>query len=232
MATQILRSIRGSTIRVTRLDPCGDPLTDPCSTVVSRGFISVTLTGNQVAGRTYESRDIWGNLCIVDSDPDELRTTTVDIQLCNVDPDLLMVMTGRTPVLYDGQAIGISEGIGKNWSSYSLEVWTKALGSDCGTWGYFLVPYVRNGRLTGSHTIENGPLTVSTTGQAYPSYGWGLGPHGDDPFRVTFSDGDIYGMVITNVDPPTPVDFSLCQERLVDGAAFRIDACESETVSA
>lgn len=231
MPTRVLQSVRGRRIRVTRLDPCGVPIDDGCSVVVSSGFIGVTITGNITNGRTYESRDIWGNLCIADADPDEMTSARVEIDLCDVNPDLLMVMTGRAPVLYDGEAIGFREGAGRNWDAYSLEVWTRNI-ADCNTWGYLLVPYVRNGRMTGAVTIENAPLQVAVEGAAFPSYGWGVGPHGDEPFRAEFVDGDIYGMVVTNVDPPADQDLSLCPQRLIDGARFRIDACESETLSA
>ena len=230
MSTRVLASVRGRTIRATRLDPCGVPDPGPCGTVVSTGFISVTVTGQQVTGRTYESRDIWGNLCISDSDPDELRSATVDVTLCAINPDMLQVLTGRTPVLFDGEAIGISEGIGRNWDAYSLEVWTKAVG-DCGEWGYLLVPYVRNGRVSSPVDIQNGPLTISTTGRAYPANGWGAGPYDDHPFRADFADGDIYGMVLTDVAPPADTDLSLCPDRLIDGARFRIDADESAFIA-
>lgn len=230
MPTRVLRSIKGRTIRATRLDACGVP--DPtCGTVVSNGFISVRVSNETVTGRDYESRDIWGNLCISDTDPDDIVAASVEVNLCGVNPDLLYILTGQEPVRFDGQAIGFRESASRNWAAYSLEVWTKAL-SDCDEWGYLVIPYIRNGRLSGEVTIENGPVTTSTVGMAYPATGWGDGPYIPNPFRVPFVDGDIYGMVVTDVPPPAEVDLSYCPEVLIDGARFRIDAAESETLNA
>lgn len=230
MPTQALRPVKGRAIRLTRLDPCGDLFESGCNTVVTECFASVAITPVYDPGEQYASRDIWGNLVIADADPEQAMRATVAITLAEASPDTLSILAGQAPVLSEGVAIGTTLGTARNWQAFALEVWTAALGEGCGQWGYFALPYVRNGRPDGTITLQNGTVAFSATATAFPATAaWGDGPYGDDPFVVPFPVGEIYGMVVTSVPPPAPVDLSLCPERLLEGAAFWIDAELSPT---
>lgn len=233
MTTRVLRSIKGYRLRVTALSECGDPIvSEGCSTVVSDGFIRVTLTGEYDSGPTYQARDIFGRLCINDRDPDQMTSCGVEMELCAVNPDILQLVAGEQPLLIDGEAHGTIFGGERNWSAFALEVWTKAVGDSCdGKWGYFVAPFVRRGRLDGGFTIENGTLTVSLRGDgsAAPAT-WATTPYDDNPLGVSFPAGSLFAQGITTVQPPALVDLSLCPDRLLGGGVFWIDACESATV--
>lgn len=212
MATKILKSIKGKTVRITRLDECGVIVEGSCTTLVSDCFISVTLTGEFESGTEFVQKNAWGDLCINDKDPDVLKRVTVGIQFAEINPDALDIITDSTPVVSSGDTIGSTWGSTYNDTSFALEVWTKRTGADCvaGTpeWGYFLVPFIRNGKIDGDITIENGALTMGVTGDAFAATGWDMGPYLDDPFVEPFPDGEIFGMVVTDVQPP--VDTAGC----------------------
>jgi len=211
MATQILKSIKGKVVRLTRLDSCGDVVFGSCSSLVSECFISVTLSGEFEAGTEYVQKSAWGDLCINDKDPDILKRVNVTVEFAELNPDALDFMTASNPVTSAGDTIGASWGTDPNETSFALEVWTKRTGVDCDPndpeWGYFSVPYVRNGKLDGDITIENGSLTVSIMGEAFGAPAtWASTPYASNPFIVSFPAGDIFGMVVTTDQPPADTE--------------------------
>lgn len=209
MATKILKSIKGKTVRLTRLDACGAVVEGSCTTLVSDCFISVTMTGEYEAGDEFIQKNAWGELCINDKDPDVLKRVSVAIQFAEINPDALDIIAEANPVIVGGDTVGATFGTEANGSSFALEVWTKRTGVDCtvpGTqeWGYFIVPFIRNGKIDGDITIENGTLTLGLMGDAFAaSANWGQGPYTPNPFGTTFPTGDIFGMVVTTEQPPT-----------------------------
>jgi hypothetical protein len=207
MATQILKSIKGKTVRLTRLDSCGDVVFGSCSSLVSDCFVSVTLSGEYEAGTEFVQKSAWGDLCINDQDPDILKRVNVTVEFAELNPDALDFMTASNPVVSGSDTIGSSWGTDPNETAFALEVWTKRTGVDCNPvspeWGYFVVPFVRNGKVDGDITIENGALTVSLMGAGFGApASWAATPYATNPFIQSFPAGDVYGMVVTTVQPP------------------------------
>lgn len=209
MATKILKSIKGKRVRITRLDECGDVVVGSCTTVVSDCFVSVTLTPEIEAGEEYLVKSAWGDLCISDRDSDRIKWVNISVEFAELDPDALDIMTNAQSVITGGNTIGASYGQQTQEAGFALEVWTKRTGADCGVgasqeWGYFVVPFVRNGRVDGDLTIENGALTVSVVGEGFPApASWDETPYASNPFVESFPAGDLFGMVVTTVQPPT-----------------------------
>lgn len=213
MATKKLASIKGRAARFTRLDECGVPVIGSCSVVVTKGFISVELSEEVETGDEISQKNAWGEYCINDKDPDITKWVNATISLCEVDPDILDIVTAATPAIVGTDTIGASFGTGANTTAFALEVWTKASGQDAcagGTteWGYFLVPFLKNGRLNGSATINNGAMNLALIGNGFANSNWTVGPHGDNPWLVTegFPETDIWGVVRTTVQPPAFTD--------------------------
>lgn len=208
MSTKILKSIKGKTVRLTRLDECGAPVDGSCSTLVSDCFVSVTMSGEYEAGDEFIQKNAWGELCINDKDGDVLKRVNIAIQFAEVNPDALDIIAQANPVMSGYEVIGSSFGTDLNQSSFALEIWTKRTGQDCSPeglpeWGYFLVPFVKNGKIDGDITIENGVLALNLMGEAFPaSNSWGIGPYSENAFVEQFPTGDIFGMVVTTVQPP------------------------------
>lgn len=207
MATSILKSIKGKVVRLTRLDECGDVVVGSCTTLVSECFVSVTLSAEIEAGDEYLQKNAWGELCINDKDPDIIKWANVNIQFAEINPDALDILTGANPVVSAGNTIGASWGTTAYEGAWALEVWTKFTGEPCSgapEWGYFVVPFVRNGRIDGDLTIENGVMTVGIVGQGFPATStWDETPYASNPFIEPFPAGDVFGMVVTNVQPPS-----------------------------
>lgn len=209
MATQILKSIKGRRIRLTRLDACGVPVVGACSSIVTQGFVSVTITGEYEAGDQYLQKNAWGDLEINEVDPDTLKWVNVAIVATEINPDVMDIVAAGNPVTNGTDTIGATFGPETQTNAFALEVWTKQVGGDCeggsAKWGYMPVPYIKTGKIDGSVTIENGVLNLSYMGRGFPAPAdWGVGPYGDNPLLAVggFPTGDIYGAVVTTVQPP------------------------------
>lgn len=193
MASRCFQSIQGLCLRVTRLDQCCLPPTSgtPCAYVVSDSFITLTLTAELEEPDEFTLKTAGGRLCINEIGCATLKRYTVEVTLCNADPDLFNVIGGVNPVLdFNGDTVGyeVDENLGE-CGKFALEFWTRVPTDQCVTGGfanylYWLLPCVQNGRV-GDVTIENGPLEFSFTADAIPSSAWGVGP-----FDVVATDED------------------------------------------
>jgi len=208
MATKILKSIKGKTVRITRLDDCGDVVEGSCSSLVSDCFVSVTIAGEVEAGDEFLVKNAWGDFCINDKDTDRFKWANVTINFAELNPDALDIISNASPVVSGSDVIGATFGTSGNESAFALEVWTKRTGQDCAPgdpeWGYFVVPFVKNGRIDGDITIENAALTMTVVGQGFGApASWATTPYASNPFIESFPAGELFGMVITDVQPPS-----------------------------
>lgn len=207
MATQILKSIKGKVVRLTRLDSCGEVVEGSCSSLVSECFVSVTIGAEVEAGDEFLVKNAWGDFCINDKDSDRFKWANVTINFAELNPDALDMIADATPVISSGDAIGATFGTTGNETSFALEVWTKRTGQDCAPgdqeWGYFVVPFVKNGRIDGDITIENAAATLTVVGQGFAAPAtWDETPYDENPFVEPFPAGELFGMVVTTVQPP------------------------------
>lgn len=218
MATKKLRSVKGRRVRFTALDECGAPDTaNPCGSIVTSGFISVTWADELETGEEYTQKNAWGDFCIAEKDADRVKWTNVTISLCEIDPEILVMLGGAIPNENEnGDVIGAFFTRDPNPLSFAIEVWTKKAGTDaCAAgggppeWGYFAGFNVRNGMLDGDLTIENAPLALNIKGELYgANEAWGVGPYGDNPLENVSGApaGALRYVGITTVQPPDDTD--------------------------
>lgn len=212
MATKKMKSFKGRRVRLTRLDRCGNVVFGACSSVVTSGFIKVDVGEEVEAGEEISQKNAWGEFCIDEIDDDITKWATVSVQFCEVDPDIMDIIGGATPVIVGGDTIGWTRGPNAPVGAFALEIWTGQAGLDACSgddpeWGYFVVPFIKNGKLDGAITIEKGPLNITLTGKGFGApASWGEGPYGDNPFLdpAGFPVGEFYGGVVTTVQPPDP----------------------------
>ncbi len=171
-------------MRVTRLDgDCCSPVEGDCSTVVSEGFVSVTMTDNIEPPDEFKVKNAGGNYCYppIRTRP-LLNWIETEIQFCNVDPELFELITGSPLVLNaDGDAIGFgSDNDTYATGRFALEVWTNLGGADActdgATYGYLLLPCMKEGTF-GDLTIENGPINFTVNAVTNGFNDWGVGPY-------------------------------------------------------
>lgn len=176
-------ALRGRTARVTRMDDCCAPVAGTCAQVVTNGFISVEYETEIKEGEEIEVVRADGQLCISDKACDEVKWINITAEFCQVDPDLFTLITGGTTVVdYAGTATGNRVSQKVPCTRFSLELWSDIAGVACGTaanskpYGYFLVPCMESGVLTG-FTIENDGVTFTVTARSKAPSAWGTGPY-------------------------------------------------------
>jgi hypothetical protein len=188
MAATCWSSVRGRALRVTRLDACCNPPAagTACAMVVSDGFVSVAYAKNIAEGTDIEVRKADGTLCVTDQSCPEMKWIDLTITLCQVDPDLLQIMTGAPlAVNYLGTKVGVGDVEDIPCVNFALEVWTDiptqvCLPGSVKQYGYFLTPCVTNGIVAGDLTIENDAASFTVTARTKAGSAWGTGPAGYD----------------------------------------------------
>lgn len=189
-ATKCVSLVKGRRLRVTKLDGCGRPIYGDDSQVVSKGFISVALTANTTESDEINVTNAAGEVCVYEAAVTSLVGYGIEIQFCNVDPELFALVTGQPVVLgADGSTVvgwDVDTKIGLENSNFALELWAGSPAADTcttpgatGSYGYLLLPYLTGGIL-GDFTVENGAVTFTlTSANTKEGNGWGVGPYRD-----------------------------------------------------
>lgn len=185
MAHDSAASITASTIRVTRLGPSGAPLVGEKNAYVTKAFISVSLTPEYEDGDEFTQKNASGAVCVSYRTPDTLKRVTLEIALCNPDPEFTEIATG---------GVLLSEGTGQTANSIgwlapeigvdalpngvAIEVWSGAMVNGrpaaVNPYWHWLFPYA-NLRQGGDRVLENGVLATSFEGWAVGNASFGKG---------------------------------------------------------
>lgn len=221
MATKCLKFVRGRVARFTRLDGCGRPVYGEDSTVTTEGFISVGFTANIETGDEINVTNAAGKTCVRETPAPQLTGYTLEIQFCEVDPELYAMATGQAVVLdADGNAVGfdVDTSVSSTDTAFGLELWAGAPSQSCtdvqaqGSFGYFLIPYLQGGVL-GDFTLENNAVTFTiSNATTKDGNGWGVGPYnvvldgtGDpSPLLTAIPTTLAIRTMIVEVEPPEP----------------------------
>jgi hypothetical protein len=209
MASICAAAVLGRTLRITKTNECGVPITGAESAqIVSEGFVSIELAPEYEDGEEFFQRTASGQACVNRQGPPTLKYIELTNDFCEVDPDIPVVVWGArlltTSAPVSGSGFAIGEGTVN--AHFSLEVWQEVAGEGaCDPAGnqlyiYHAFPHVRNGML-GEYTIENGVSTlqyVAQSGAASPL--WTVGSAYLDGNTVVFGDHWVYN--ITSVAPP------------------------------
>lgn len=179
MATQdYAASIQGVSIRVTRLDAAGNLLTDPGDSYTTNGFMRMSFTPEYEEGDEIVEKAANGTVCVSYRAPDTLKRVTMEVAICEPDPELTQLISGGlllrknmgTYASPDRKSVGWSSpNIGDDPSGFgvAIECWSFAVkdGKRAATLPYFhwVFPYCRL-RLTGDRVIENGMLATTFEG--------------------------------------------------------------------
>lgn len=220
MPTKSFAPVRGRRIRVTRLDGCGRFVYGEDSVVVSKGFTTVSLTANTSESDEINVTNASGETCVFEASTQTLNGYGLELSLCDVDPELVTLLTGQEPQRDAfGNIIGfdIDTSVSLNDVGFAFELWTGVASGDAcdnanadGNFGYMLFPYLQGGIL-GDFTVENGAVTFTITGAQTKNGGaWGRGPF-DVQRQANLSAGPLLNpvkkttamrMILVDVAPP------------------------------
>lgn len=217
------KPFKGRTIRITRLEDCCTPPPEgtECSLAVFDAFTTVSIEANVEEGETAFERKANGDVCINERDPDLLQDLTVSLTLCQVQPEVVSMLTDW-PVTRDadGDAVGFDVMSGVSDAEAAIEIWSGVSGIDCGQgarYGYNVLPCTSGWQIDGE--IEWAGIdtifAITLTATAKDNHAWGSGPYAVqldelgapgpllDPMQ---SPGSLARIMSTDVPPPAVTD--------------------------
>lgn len=188
--------------------------------ITTDGFVSVGYSPEIAEGEDIELKNAKGKICASKPGCDELKWFNLEMNFCNIDPDIFTFITGN-PLVLDaaGNSVGNDVLAGATCNTnFALEVWTEIPSEECAPggfkeYGYFLVPCITNG-IIGDFTIENDALTLQLNANSKSGTGWGTGPYNvqasdnvlNTPGKLVTPVGakTQLRMFRTTIAPPTP----------------------------
>ena len=191
MATQeYAASIQGVSIRVTRLDAAGNLMGGAGDSYTTSAFMRVSFTPEYEEGDEITEKGANGVVCVTYKAPDTLKRITMELAICEPDPELSALLSGGlllrknlgTAGQPDNKSIGwAAPGVGDDpaGNGVALEVWSHAIkdGKKAGVLPYFhwIFPYAKF-RQSGDRVIENGLManTFEGYGLGNPNFQSGL----------------------------------------------------------
>lgn len=193
MATQEnAASIQGVGIRVTRLDADGNLLNNPGDSYTTSAFIQVTFTPEYDAGDEITQKAASGVLCVTYQSPDTLKRVTMELAICEPDPELTSLISGGLLLRKNLGTLGAPNNKSVGWAApavgddpsgngVSIEAWSLAItgGKKSNTLPYFqwIFPYTKLNQ-SGDRVIENGLLATTFSGYGLGNIAFGTGPDG------------------------------------------------------
>lgn len=175
-------TVRGTRMRVTSVDECGNAATGDGDSVITDGFVTVNYSPELEDRDEILLKNAAGQICVNDTVSPLLKWYGLEIEFCKVNPDLFALLTGQTVVDdWDMNSVGVSIGeVDMGTQYFALEVWANIAGADCGEgdkpYGYFLVPWAGEAVFS-DFSIENDAITFTIEGRSFPNHNWGAGPY-------------------------------------------------------
>lgn len=190
MATQdYAASIQGVSIRVTRLDAAGNLLNGPGDSYTTSAFMRISFTPEYEEGDEITEKAADGKVCVVYKSPDTLKRITMELAICEPDPELTQLISGGLLLRKNLGTFGTPDRKSIGWSApavgddpaangVAIETWSHAIkdGKKSSTLPYFhwVFPYVKL-RQSGDRVIENGLLANTFEGYGLGNAAFGSG---------------------------------------------------------
>lgn len=177
--------IKGTHLRIVKLDTCGNPVTGASSLViVTKGFIQVQMDPDYEDGTEFFERNADGGICVNQKDKPTLKRMKLTVDLCEVSPDATNYVLDARLIANSGATTGTGFALnaGESQANFSMEVWQRVAGSGaCDPSGnpnfiYNAWPWISNAQI-GKYTIENKRSTMQFMAETQgAALNWGRGP--------------------------------------------------------
>lgn len=185
-------SIQGVSIRVTRLDAAGNLLNGPGDSYTTSAFMRISFTPEYEEGDEITEKSANGSVCVTYKSPDTLKRITMELAICEPDPELTSLISGGlllrknlgTYANPDNKSVGwASPAVGDDPAGYgvAIEAWSYAIkdGKKDKDLPYFhwVFPYAKL-RQSGDRVIENGLMANTFEGYGLGNSAFASGPDG------------------------------------------------------
>lgn len=218
-------------VRVTKLDSCGQAVTGTCSTVVTDGIISVAATKEYEDRQEFFVKNGDGLFCVRETNAPILKWINLVLTFCNVDPELVNLLTANSTVADDSAAAkktGYNEDENAAVSSFfALEGWTRLANQGVACtggveYGYVLYPFIVEGTI-GDVTYQNDVANFVVNARTSSGSLWDTGP-----YNVDLSDNA--GTLDNPIPLLTPILTTQHQRMFITRAAPPDASCGCQTL--
>lgn len=145
-------SVQGVCVRATRLAADGQPATGAYASYVMDAFIRTTFTPDYDEGEEIQEKGANGLLCVYYKANDTLKRVTLELAICEPDPELTELLTGGTLL---AETTGTASTIGTG-------------GSTAGDYTFPVVANIGVGSFTIGGTDPETVFVTAVTGAATP----------------------------------------------------------------
>jgi hypothetical protein len=165
-------------------------LNAPGDSYTTSAFIRASFTPEYEAGDEITEKAADGTVCVVYKSPDTLKRITMELAICEPDPELTQLLSGGLLLRKNMGSYASPDRKSIGWSSpavgddpassgVALEVWSNAIkaGKKSSTLPYFhwVFPYAKL-RQSGDRVIENGMLANTFEGYGLGNINFSSGP--------------------------------------------------------
>lgn len=175
-------TVRGRTIRITKLDACGMPVAGSANQFVARTFATVKKAANRDMGEEIKVRNADDTIGNYQRGRKTLLDFDIEITFSASDTGALPMMSGD-PVVLDWQStvVGWEElALTAGGATWALEVWTGTSQTACSStgaqYGYYLFPFIENAHVE-SDDITNKESNFTVKANTKGPNQWGKGPY-------------------------------------------------------
>lgn len=181
-------------IRVAELDADGTPTGGASSGYISDATIEVGVNVVVTEGEVKELRNGCDAICQTLTNPDRLQRIDLSATFCQLDAELIALMTGSTVITSEGNTIGVelpgpTDTVGGN--GVSFEVWAKEWDGDAqaddgaGNVKYVHFVFPRVLWVPGNFTLNADFLEFPVSGKAQVNANFFDGPWNDLPYSFS-----------------------------------------------
>lgn len=192
MATYTL--IKGTRLRLTKVNSCGKPIAGPANFLVTDGFVRLAITPVMKDRKEIEQENAEGKVCFQDTTPATRKHHNVELEMCNVNTGAITLLNGWPQVLnFADVPIGYEDLPDVDGDfGVMVEVWTAGRSDDdCITpltdadladggsgkkYGYVAI-MATEWVLDSGLSISSEVSTMKFTGISKAATGWGRGPY-------------------------------------------------------
>lgn len=175
-------NVRGRTVRITKLDNCGTPVSGAGSQFVTTGFITVKATKNMDSGTDVKVSNANDVVVVYSKGNMTLLNFDLEIDFAVSDTGAIPMMTGDAAVMDSNPATAgwVESGLQALPAFFALEVWTGIAGQQCvggsQEYGYWLYPFIGNAYVD-ADDVTNKEVDFSIKANTVQGNNWGKGPY-------------------------------------------------------
>ena len=176
-------SVQAVGLRISKLAPTGAPLVGTTTSYTTKAFTRFSWTPEYEEGEEITTVNGSGERCVFYKVPDTIKEVTMELEVCNPQPEIYEILAGGTLLTESTENVGWAMpdmGAVVNADGIGIEVWSRAIVNGrlaaVNPYWRWVMPSVST-RLEGDRTLENGALAsvFSGTGQGNDNFGTGPG---------------------------------------------------------